>query len=119
MFKEIKKEIKIKNNPNINLEEPINVSLLSDENMESFKIGYKDGINAKLDNREYCRVNKVEYLEEYLYLEGYRIAYCDYNLKVCDDSKITIDADYLDTIRISLRIAKLKDAIADILTCVE
>lgn len=119
MFKEIKKDTVIKGNPIFDMDKPLNIELLNEEYMESFKIGYRDAINAKLDSRDYCRVNKVEFYEEYLYLEGYRIGYCDYNLEVCDDSKITIDTEYLNTIKISLTMSKFKDALADIITCVE
>ena len=112
----ITKNILIRATLELEYGKPLNQSLISDELLKLFVIGYRDAINSKLDAHNYCRITSIEYFEEYLYMEGFRIGSLDYVLGVCKEANIKFDEDYLNIIKIGLCVTDFGDSLITVQT---
>lgn len=105
--------VNIQNEIRLVYSSPIDEDYLTDCMLKIYEIGYKDAINSRLDSRNYCRVTGVAFLEEVIYLVGYRIGTSDYNLEITTDIKFEFDDTYKKIIKESLMIKELGEIIAN------
>jgi hypothetical protein len=52
----------------------INTSLVEEDQIESFYIGFLDRLNEEYDNIKYNRINRISTIRELFYLLGYKIS---------------------------------------------
>ena len=52
----------------------INTSLVEEDQIESFYIGFLDRLNEEYDNIKYNRIERISTIRELFYLLGYRIS---------------------------------------------
>jgi len=107
----ITKNILIRATLELEYGKPLDQSLITDELLKLFVVGYRDAINSKLDAHNYCRITSIEYFEEYMYMEGFRIGSLDYVLGVCKEANIKFDEDYLNIIKIGLCVTDFGDSL--------
>jgi hypothetical protein len=105
--------VNIQNEIRLVYSSPICEDYLTGYMLKIYEIGYKDAINSRLDSYNYCRVTGVAFLEEVIYLVGYRIGTSDYNLEITTDIKFEFDDTYKKIIKESLMIKELGEIIAN------
>ena len=103
--------VNIQNEIRLVYSSPIDEDYLTDYMLKVYEIGYKDAINSRLDSHNYCKINGVKFLEEVIYLTGFRIGTSDYNLDITTNTKFDFDSTYKKIIKESLMIRDLGDII--------
>ena len=90
---------------------PLREKYFTDTLYEAYILGYNDAIDARLDNHNYCKATDVKFLEEVIYLYGYKMGTCDYNLEVINNKSMKFDDTYKEIIKMILMISDLGEMI--------
>lgn len=112
----IQLNVKIKGNEFLINDCTIPSDSIDDRMLDIFILGYRDAVNSRFDKSCYRRVNKIEYFEEFIYIEGYRFGGLDAKIGLSSSGVIPFDETYKESIKLSLQVCNFGDMLnADIM----